>query len=217
MVLVTVSILTLVAGCRTGGRFARRTASPPPAATNVPADSAAIIAALPPTLASLASFYDAKYPTLASVAFLAPFLSELGLDAHALTSDLSAATLMASSRWAFARRSCSSCVTVGSFPCGWRTRPGLICRDLPAGCVLVALRRCAGPVARRKRQAHHKRRKKGPAATAGPRWGLSAVSVLGVYPLRSATRRAPKCVRCGRPIADVQCATSQRLVARPVL
>jgi len=45
MVLVTVSILTLVAGCRTGGRFARRTASPPPAATNVPADSAAIIAA----------------------------------------------------------------------------------------------------------------------------------------------------------------------------
>ncbi len=44
MVLVTVSVLTLVAGCRSGGRSARRAASPPPAAINVPADSAAIIA-----------------------------------------------------------------------------------------------------------------------------------------------------------------------------
>ncbi len=47
---------------------------------------AATIAALPPHLAVLASFSDAKYPTLTSVAFLAPFLSALGLDAHALTS-----------------------------------------------------------------------------------------------------------------------------------
>ena len=45
MVLVTVSVLTFVAGCRSGGRFARRAASPPTAtAANVPADSAAIIA-----------------------------------------------------------------------------------------------------------------------------------------------------------------------------
>ena len=44
MVLVTVSVLTLIAGCRSGGRSARRAASPPPAAINVHADSAAIIA-----------------------------------------------------------------------------------------------------------------------------------------------------------------------------
>ena len=45
MVLVTVSVLTFVAGCRSGGRFARRAAAPPtPTAANVPADSAAIIA-----------------------------------------------------------------------------------------------------------------------------------------------------------------------------
>lgn len=45
MVLATVSVLTFVAGCRSGGRFARRAASPPtPTAANVPADSAAIIA-----------------------------------------------------------------------------------------------------------------------------------------------------------------------------
>ena len=55
---------------------------------------AATNAALPPALAPLASFSDSKYPTLASVAFLAPFLSELGLDVHALTSDVSAATLI---------------------------------------------------------------------------------------------------------------------------
>ena len=45
MVLVTVSVLTLVAGCRSGGRSARRAASPPtPTGANIPADSAAIIA-----------------------------------------------------------------------------------------------------------------------------------------------------------------------------
>jgi len=45
MVLVTVSVLTFVAGCRSGGRFARRAASPPtPTAANVPADSTTIIA-----------------------------------------------------------------------------------------------------------------------------------------------------------------------------
>ena len=58
---------------------------------------AATLAALTPDLAALASFSDAKYPTLASVAFLAPFLSGLGLDAHTLTSDLSAATLIEAS------------------------------------------------------------------------------------------------------------------------
>ena len=58
---------------------------------------AATIAALPPHLEVLASFSDAKYPTLASVAFLAPLLSGLGLDAHMLTSDLSAATLIEAS------------------------------------------------------------------------------------------------------------------------
>ena len=45
----------------------------------------ATIAALPPNMAALASFSDAMYPTLALVAFLAPFLIAMGLDAHALT------------------------------------------------------------------------------------------------------------------------------------
>ena len=58
---------------------------------------AATLAALTPDLAALASFSDARYPTLASVAFLAPFFSGLGLDAHMLTSDLSAATLIEAS------------------------------------------------------------------------------------------------------------------------
>ena len=58
---------------------------------------AATLAALTPNLVAMASFSDAKYPTLASVAFLAPFLSALGLDAHMLTSDLSAATLIEAS------------------------------------------------------------------------------------------------------------------------
>ena len=58
---------------------------------------AATLEALPPNLAALASVSDAQYPTLASIAFLAPFLAARGLDAHALTSDISEATLIEAS------------------------------------------------------------------------------------------------------------------------
>jgi hypothetical protein len=60
------------------------------------ARSAALFA-LPAHLAQAAAFSDALYPTFASIAFLNPLLADLGLDAAALTSDMSGATLIEAS------------------------------------------------------------------------------------------------------------------------
>ena len=58
---------------------------------------AATTSALPAHLAPLAAFSEAHYPTLASIAFLVPLLNAMGLDGHALTSDMSGATLLEAS------------------------------------------------------------------------------------------------------------------------
>jgi hypothetical protein len=60
------------------------------------ARSAALLA-LPAHLAQAAVFSEAHYPTFASISFLNPLLAALGLDAAALTSDISGATLIEAS------------------------------------------------------------------------------------------------------------------------